>query len=149
MVAFASTRERVPANTAGDVNEQIRQETEDRIRYFSEHTDEIDAYLAELDREWDIERTIEANAAHWSLARIAPVERNILRLAAYELLFRDGTDNFFKAIDSDAASRSTLDSSWLMGFDILCSGALAFINCTREALLRGYSTLLPPALHGG
>ena len=39
--------------------------------------------LAELDG------TIEANAAHWSLARIAPVERNILRLAAYELLFRD------------------------------------------------------------
>ncbi len=39
--------------------------------------------LAELDK------TIEANAAHWSLARIAPVERNILRLAAYELLFRD------------------------------------------------------------
>jgi N utilization substance protein B len=39
--------------------------------------------LAELDG------TIEANAAHWSLARIAPVERNILRLAAYELLFRN------------------------------------------------------------
>lgn len=39
--------------------------------------------LAELDE------TIEANAAHWSLARIAPVERNILRLAAFELLFRD------------------------------------------------------------
>jgi N utilization substance protein B len=39
--------------------------------------------LAELDA------TIEANATHWSLARIAPVERNILRLAAYELLFRD------------------------------------------------------------
>ena len=37
----------------------------------------------------ELDATIEANAAHWSLARIAPVERNILRLAAYELLFRD------------------------------------------------------------
>jgi transcription antitermination protein NusB len=37
----------------------------------------------------ELDETIEANAAHWSLARIAPVERNILRLAAYELLFRD------------------------------------------------------------
>jgi len=37
----------------------------------------------------ELDGTIEANAAHWSLARIAPVERNILRLAAYELLFRD------------------------------------------------------------
>ncbi len=36
-----------------------------------------------------LDATIEANAAHWSLARIAPVERNVLRLAAYELLFRD------------------------------------------------------------
>lgn len=37
----------------------------------------------------ELDATIEANAAHWSLARIAPVERNVLRLAAYELLFRD------------------------------------------------------------
>lgn len=37
----------------------------------------------------ELDGTIETNAAHWSLARIAPVERNILRLAAYELLFRD------------------------------------------------------------
>jgi N utilization substance protein B len=37
----------------------------------------------------EIDRAIEQNAAHWSLARIAPVERNILRMAAYELLYRD------------------------------------------------------------
>lgn len=37
----------------------------------------------------ELDRLIAANAAHWSLARIALVERNILRLAAYELLFRD------------------------------------------------------------
>ncbi|HYL79400.1 MAG TPA: transcription antitermination factor NusB, partial [Candidatus Acidoferrum sp.] len=37
----------------------------------------------------ELDRQIAANAAHWSLARIAPVERNILRLAAYELLYRD------------------------------------------------------------
>ncbi len=35
-----------------------------------------------------IDETIAKNAAHWSLARIAPVERNILRLATYELLQR-------------------------------------------------------------
>lgn len=37
----------------------------------------------------EIDQLVAANAAHWSLARIAPVERNILRLAAYELLHRD------------------------------------------------------------
>ncbi len=41
-----------------------------------------------LERGPEIDRLIAANAAHWSLARIAPVERNILRLAAYELLHR-------------------------------------------------------------
>jgi N utilization substance protein B len=39
-------------------------------------------HLAELDR------IIADHATHWSLSRIAPVERNILRLAAYELLHR-------------------------------------------------------------
>jgi N utilization substance protein B len=37
----------------------------------------------------ELDGVIQTNAAHWSLARIAPVERNILRLAAYELLYRD------------------------------------------------------------
>lgn len=41
-----------------------------------------------LERSAEIDRLIAANAAHWSLARIALVERNILRLAAYELLYR-------------------------------------------------------------
>ena len=36
----------------------------------------------------EIDRLIAANAAHWSLTRIAAVERNILRLAAHELLHR-------------------------------------------------------------
>ncbi|HEX7513853.1 MAG TPA: transcription antitermination factor NusB, partial [Candidatus Methylomirabilis sp.] len=35
------------------------------------------------------DKLIQKNAAHWSMARIAPVERNILRLAAFELLYRD------------------------------------------------------------
>jgi N utilization substance protein B len=37
----------------------------------------------------ELDQVIQENAAHWSLARIAPVERNILRLAAFELLHRD------------------------------------------------------------
>jgi EAL and modified HD-GYP domain-containing signal transduction protein len=63
----------------------------------------------------------------------------------YELLFRDGVRDGFFAGDCDAASRSTLNTSLLMGLDILCDGKLAFINCTREVLLKDYITLLPPA----
>jgi transcription antitermination factor NusB len=34
----------------------------------------------------DLDRRIAALAAHWSLERMAPVDRNILRLAGFELL---------------------------------------------------------------
>ena len=65
------------------------------------------------------------------------------QLFGYELLFRDGTDNYFRSLDPDAASRDTLDSSTLMGLDVLCGNRRAFINCTRDVLLKDYITLLP------
>ena len=65
------------------------------------------------------------------------------KVFGYELLFRDGIENFFRSPDSDAASRSTLNSSMLLGLDVLCDGRRAFVNCTRDILLKDYVTLLP------
>ena len=65
------------------------------------------------------------------------------KVFGYELLFRDGVENFFRSSDSDAASRSTLNTSMLLGLDLLCDGRRAFINCTRDVLLNDYVTLLP------
>ncbi|MBM4070165.1 MAG: DUF2892 domain-containing protein [Planctomycetes bacterium] len=63
-----STVERVPEHTAAHVTEQIRRNTEERVaRYAGAGRQAIDRRLAELDREWDIERTLEANAATFSL----------------------------------------------------------------------------------
>jgi EAL and modified HD-GYP domain-containing signal transduction protein len=61
----------------------------------------------------------------------------------YELLFRDGIADFFSCQDADEASRSTLNTSLLIGLDVLCDGRRAFINCTRDVLLKDYVTLLP------
>jgi len=36
------------------------------------------------------------------------------RVFGYELLFRDGIENFFRATDAEAAARSTLDSTQLI-----------------------------------
>lgn len=59
-----STVERVPRNTAEDVNEQIRLQTEENVAWFeSAGRAELERRLRDLDREWDIERTLEANAA--------------------------------------------------------------------------------------
>ena len=57
----------VPQHTSAQINQQIRQQTEDRLRYFSQRPHEIDNRLRELDREWDIERALETNAATLAL----------------------------------------------------------------------------------
>lgn len=64
------------------------------------------------------------------------------KVFGYELLFRDGLQNAFHG-DTDEASRATLDRSLLMGLDVLCDGRRAFVNCTRDTLLKGLVTLLP------
>jgi EAL and modified HD-GYP domain-containing signal transduction protein len=67
------------------------------------------------------------------------------KVFGYELLFRDGLENAFSG-DTDEASRATLDRSLLMGLDILCDGRRAFVNCTRDTLLKGLVTLLPSTI---
>ena len=65
------------------------------------------------------------------------------KVFGYELLFRDGMENAFHGGDADIASRSTVDSSLLVGLDVLCDGRRAFLNCTRNTLIGGLVTLLP------
>jgi c-di-GMP-related signal transduction protein len=65
------------------------------------------------------------------------------KVFGYELLFRDGIEDYFCAKDVEAASKVMLDSSLIMGLDVLCNGGRAFVNCTRDMLLKDYVTLLP------
>jgi hypothetical protein len=59
-----STVQRVPGHTAESINQEIRKRTQENIaRYAAAGPVAIDRRLGELDREWDIERTLEANAA--------------------------------------------------------------------------------------
>jgi c-di-GMP-related signal transduction protein len=61
----------------------------------------------------------------------------------YEILFRNGVEDYFNA-DPELAARSTLDSSLLFGINTICDNRLAFVNCTREVLFKDLITLLPP-----
>jgi c-di-GMP-related signal transduction protein len=65
------------------------------------------------------------------------------KVFGYELLFRDGVEDFFRHTDADAALGSTLNTAMLLGLDVLCDGRRAFVNCTRDILLKDYATLLP------
>ena len=66
------------------------------------------------------------------------------KVFGYELLFRDDLENTFHGSGTaDEAARSTLDSSLLVGLDVLCDGRRAFLNCTRDTLISGLISLLP------
>jgi hypothetical protein len=66
-----TTAERVPRHTAPEINERIRRQTAENVsRYRNAPPAEIERRLAELSREWDIERAIEANAASLGLVGI-------------------------------------------------------------------------------
>ena len=82
------------------------------------------------------------NSATRFVAR-QPILTKDEKVFGYELLFRDGVENFFCSADPEAASRSTLDTSMLMGLDVLCDRRRVFINCTHEMLLKDYVTLVP------
>lgn len=71
-----------------------------------------------------------------------PILDRSQKIFGYELLFRNGIEDFFNA-DPELAARSTLDSSLLLGLNTLCPRSRAFVNCTREVLLKDLVTLLP------
>jgi hypothetical protein len=72
MLMIPATVQRVPEHTAEEINEQIYRQTLERVkRCAAMGSEAIDRRLAELDAEWDIERTLEANAATASLIGLA------------------------------------------------------------------------------
>ncbi len=63
-----STAERVPRFTADQVNERIEQQTIENLKCFSSGSpDAVSGRMAQLKEEWDIERTLEANASALAL----------------------------------------------------------------------------------
>ncbi len=86
-----STVERVPQHTRAAYNEAIRRQTEENVaRLTAAGPAAIDRRLAELDREWDIERTLEANASSIVLVGSAlgfAVDRRFFALPAVVAAF--------------------------------------------------------------
>ena len=66
--------------TGRPVNEVLDRGTSDFTRELATGTD---------DKREDLDALITRHAQGWTLDRIAPVERNIMRVALYELLYRE------------------------------------------------------------
>src|SRR4051794_27739907 len=78
-----STTARVPEHTPQGYNEAIRRRTEDDVASHAAAPEAIERRLRELDREWDIERCLEANASALALTGVglaALVNRRFLLL---------------------------------------------------------------------
>ena len=66
------TDERVPRHTAPHVNRKLRETTIESLRsYVGAERATIDARIEQLRKEWDVERTLEANASAIALAGLA------------------------------------------------------------------------------
>ena len=80
---LAATLSRVEQNTLAAINRANQREIDRRLQYYAGRPREVPARLAELHREWDIERAIEANAAAVALGGLALgifVDRRFLAL---------------------------------------------------------------------
>ena len=67
-------------------------------------------------------------------------------LTAYELLFRDSTENRCPPGDPDLASKKTIDTAVLLGLETLSDGHRVFLNSTANLILDGLPTLFPPQI---
>jgi EAL and modified HD-GYP domain-containing signal transduction protein len=76
-----------------------------------------------------------------------PIFDTQLKTFGYELLFRESLDNYFPEIDGDTASSAVLTNSFFsIGIEKLTGGKKAFINFTRDLLLRQVPSLFSPKI---
>jgi hypothetical protein len=68
---FENSASRVVDHTGDASNDRIRQEMEQRVRYYAQHPEQIDQRLAELDQEWDVERVLETGSSALTLTGLA------------------------------------------------------------------------------
>jgi EAL and modified HD-GYP domain-containing signal transduction protein len=61
----------------------------------------------------------------------------------YEILSRYGPENFFRPAPGNASDVNAMDELFLMGLKQMTHGLPAFLNCTRDFLLKNYLELLP------
>lgn len=82
---FAAAHAPAARNSADAINRRIAQEIDASIRWHAAHPGAIARRLADLDYEWDVERTLQANAASLALGGVllgALVDRRWLVLPA-------------------------------------------------------------------
>ena len=86
-----------------------------------------------------------ADVCDYRFLALQPIFNRRRKIFGYEVLSRSGWDNRFTG-DSDAATNIMVGDWIFHGLDELTRGRPIFLNCTREALVRGLLTRLPPSI---
>jgi hypothetical protein len=87
---FPATAHKTSHASTDAANRRLEQELRDRILYYRQMPEQIEQRLEELDREWDMERLLEANASSLALTGTllgAFVHRGFLVLPAIVATF--------------------------------------------------------------
>jgi N utilization substance protein B len=105
-----------------DITEQEPQEFLEAYKSGGEEPVSVDEFCLELvegalENRETIDEEIQRSAAHWSLERMNAVDRNILRLAAYEILYR-----------SDIPPKVTINEAIEIAKKFSSAASAAFVN---------------------
>lgn len=87
---IASTADRVEHSTGQQINRQIQSDIWESIRWHADHPERIGSRLRELDKEWDVERTLEANASTLAFTGVtlaATIDKRFLLIPAIVTAF--------------------------------------------------------------
>lgn len=104
---------------AGDVEQEVKSFAEDIITGTIKNLETIDSVIQRI-------------AEKWTLSRIASIDRNILRLAAYELLFR-----------KDIPAAVTINEALEIAKKYSTAESASFINGLLDRIVREYSAKGP------
>jgi N utilization substance protein B len=94
------------------VSEPVKEYANELVSGTLEHLPEIDALLSKY-------------AEHWTLARMGRIDRNVLRLAVYEFLYRE-----------DVPARVTLNEAIVIAKKFAEESSGAFINGILDKILK-------------
>ncbi|MBF0506975.1 MAG: transcription antitermination factor NusB [Nitrospirae bacterium] len=106
-------------NEAGDVEPEVKSFAEDIITGTIKNLETIDSVIQRI-------------AEKWTLSRIASIDRNILRLAAYELLFR-----------KDIPGAVTINEALEIAKKYSTAESASFINGLLDRIVREYCAKEP------
>ena len=114
---ITTTAPRVARNTGETVDQNIQAAIRRSVRWHADHPERIDHRLRELDEEWDVERTLEANASTLAFTGVVlgAIDRRWLALPAIvtAFLFQHGVHRCRScaALDFGRRAKSRMNGS--------------------------------------